>query len=132
MSERIDPDDPGGVIDASRAAPGPLFPESDAESASNPSAAATQAAVADSDAGRATNPSAAAAPTQAVPPTPFVDELPAGWPALPASQVNPAFAGPAFDLSSVLADPYPPPGGPTRAALATDVVTCPECGQWAT
>lgn len=44
--------------------------------------------------------------------------------------------GPPADRTGVVtvqsASPFPISAGPTRAALATDLVTCPECGQMAT
>jgi hypothetical protein len=70
-----------------------------------------------------------------LPPGPL-DWLPIGPPAGPITDVitrpgTPAAGRPGI-ATGQSASSFPVSGGPTRAALATDLVTCPECGQMAT
>jgi hypothetical protein len=65
-----------------------------------------------------------------------LDWIPLGPPTGPITEVVPRSGPPAADRIGVVtvqsASSFPVSAGPTRAALATDLVTCPECGQMAT
>ena len=62
--------------------------------------------------------------------------IPLGPPTGPITEVIPRSGPQAVDRIGVVtvqsASSFPVSAGPTRAALATDLVTCPECGQMAT
>jgi predicted RNA-binding Zn-ribbon protein involved in translation (DUF1610 family) len=65
-----------------------------------------------------------------------LDWIPMGQPTGPITEVIPLSAPQSADRIGVVtvqsASSFPVSAGPTRAALATDLVTCPECGQMAT
>ncbi|MET0865649.1 MAG: hypothetical protein ABWZ98_15065 [Nakamurella sp.] len=135
MTEALEPDDPRRDTSVPTqdhgAAPGPLFP--DQKVTAPPAAALPDGPITGQP--QSQTPQRQTPPNQSDPwqktPAASSDEEAAAVPAaavplsvsLASTALSPAFTG---------AGALPSAEGPTRAALATDVVTCPECGQWAT